>query len=133
MAYPSKVLGFLDVTGAWDPSLLLVLGGAVGVTAISFRFVKRVPRPAFDDSFEPAPATRLDAGLFVGSGLFGIGWGLAGFCPGPGIVALGRLSPAAFVFVAAFIGGSLLYRALRHQRARLWNPGGLASESSGGP
>jgi len=119
MAYPAKVIGFLDVAGAWDPSLLLVLGGAVGVTVISFRFVRRVARPALEPSFEAPPATRIDGALFVGAGLFGIGWGLSGFCPGPGITALGRLSPDAFVFVAAFVLGSFLYRSVRCSRARV--------------
>jgi len=83
MAYPAKVMGFLDVAGAWDPSLLLVLGGAVGVTVISFRFVRLVARPALEPSFEAPPATRIDGALFVGAGLFGIGWGLSDSAPGP--------------------------------------------------
>ncbi len=101
---------------------MLVLGGAVGVTVISFRFVRRVARPALEPSFEAPPATRIDGALFVGAGLFGIGWGLSGFCPGPGITALGRLSPDAFVFVAAFVLGSFLYRTVRRSRARVVLP-----------
>jgi len=118
MAYPAKVIGFLDVAGAWDPSLLLVLGGAVGVTVISFRFVGRVARPTLEATFESPPSTRIDGALFVGAGLFGIGWGLSGFCPGPGITALGRLPPDAFVFVTAFVIGSFLYRLARRSRSR---------------
>ncbi len=110
MALPAKVLGFLDVTGAWDPSLLFVLGGAVGVTAIGFRFVPRIRRPLFDDAFEAQPTEKIDRRLITGAGLFGIGWGLSGYCPGPGIVSLGRFAPDAFLFIAAFVVGSWLAR-----------------------
>lgn len=111
MANPAKVLGFLDITGAWDPSLLLVLGGAVLVTAIAFRFIPgRMTRPLYDTTFEKPPIERFDARILVGAGLFGIGWGLGGYCPGPSITALARLAPDAFVFVAFFLAGSLAYR-----------------------
>lgn len=110
MAIPAKVLGFLDVTGNWDPSLLFVLGGAVTVTALAFRFVLRLPKPVFDVSFESPTRGPIDTRLLGGAVLFGIGWGLGGYCPGPGIVSLGRLAPDAFVFVAAFLVGSLAFR-----------------------
>ncbi|GAC1447218.1 MAG: membrane protein [Vulcanimicrobiaceae bacterium] len=117
MAIPAKVLGFLDIAGNWDPSLLFVLGGAVTVTAIAFRFVLRLPKPVFDSSFETPPGGAIDARLLTGAGLFGIGWGLGGYCPGPGIVSLGRLAPDAFVFVAAFLVGSFAFRAMRRAGA----------------
>ena len=111
MAIPAKVLGFLDVAGNWDPSLLFVLGGAVAVTAIAFRFVLRQPKPLFDASFETQANTAIDARLIGGAAIFGVGWGLAGYCPGPGIVSLARFAPDAYVFVAAFVVGSLIFRA----------------------
>lgn len=111
MAIPQKVLGFLDVAGNWDPSLLFVLGGAVLVTVVAFRFVLRLEKPRFDASFEQTPRERIDARVLGGAAIFGIGWGLAGYCPGPGIVSLARFAPDAYVFVAAFVVGSLAYRA----------------------
>lgn len=117
MAIPAKVLGFLDVAGNWDPSLLFVLGGAVAVTAIAFRFILRMPKPLFDASFEPQPKGRIDARLLSGAGIFGIGWGLAGYCPGPGIVSLARFAPDAYVFVIAFLAGSFVFRAIVRQRS----------------
>ena len=117
MAYPAKVLGFLDVAGAWDPSLLLVLGGAVAVTAIGFRFLPRFEKPLFDSAFEQPAAEIVDARLLGGAALFGIGWGLSGYCPGPGIVSLARHAPDAFVFVATFMVGSALYRFVTRRAA----------------
>ena len=118
MAIPSKVLGFLDVAGNWDPSLLFVLGGAVAVTVVAFRFVLRLKKPRFDTSFERAPLERIDVRILGGAAIFGIGWGLAGYCPGPGIVSLARFAPDAYVFVAAFLVGSFAYRmALRAGRS----------------
>jgi uncharacterized membrane protein YedE/YeeE len=119
MSDPSKVIGFLDVRGAWDPSLLFVLGGAVAVTVIAFRFAAVLPRPVFGRSFEKKPRTRIDARLLGGAALFGIGWGLSGYCPGPGIVSLARFAPDAVIFVLSFLGGSWLYRiaSLKPQRA----------------
>ncbi len=103
-----RVLGFLDVLGDWDPTLLFVLGGAVGVTVIAFRFVLRLPQPIFADKFYLTTKKDLDLPLILGAAIFGIGWGIAGYCPGPGITALvlGIWNPV--LFVIAFIVGSLI-------------------------
>jgi uncharacterized protein len=101
MANPRKVLDFLDVAGNWDPSLLLVMGGAVAVTAVFFRPLMRKKQITFDK-------TALDAPLVVGAAVFGIGWGIGGYCPGPALTALSNLSVEALVFVAAMIAGGIL-------------------------
>lgn len=116
MTSPQKVIGFLDVAGNWDPSLLLVLGGAVVVTAIAFRFVPRLKRPVFERSFEESPRGPVDRRLIAGAAIFGVGWGLAGYCPGPGIVSLARLAPDAFIFVGAFLVGSWACRLVSTER-----------------
>ena len=102
MAMPRKVLDFLDVTGAWDPSLLLVMGGAVAVTLVGFRPLLRLRKLEFSKA--------IDAPLVLGAAIFGIGWGIVGYCPGPALTALANLSAEAFVFVAAMIGGGLFAR-----------------------
>jgi uncharacterized membrane protein YedE/YeeE len=108
MIDPARVLGFLDLTGAWDPTLMFVLGGAVGVTAITFRFVLRRPGPVLGGTFNLPPTDRIDKKLVIGSAIFGIGWGIAGYCPGPAItgLVLGIWNPV--LFVAAFGAGSAL-------------------------
>ncbi len=116
MSNPAKVIGFLDVAGEWDPSLLFVLVSAVAVTAIAFRFVPRLPRPLFDRAFERAAPENINARLIAGASLFGIGWGLSGYCPGPGVVALARFAPDATLFVGAFLVGSWLYRFAKNQQ-----------------
>jgi uncharacterized protein len=105
-----RVLNFLDVTGVWDPTLLFVLGGAVSVTIIAFRFVLRRPHPIFADKFQLPTKNDIDIPLVLGAAIFGIGWGIAGYCPGPGITALvlGIWNPV--LFVAALIAGSLTYK-----------------------
>jgi hypothetical protein len=105
-----RVLGFLDVTGIWDPTLLFVLGGAVGVTLIAFRFVLRMPHPILEASFQLPKRKDIDRKLLIGAAIFGIGWGIAGYCPGPGITALvlGLWNPV--LFVVAMIAGSLAYQ-----------------------
>ena len=105
MANPKKVLGFLDITGDWDASLMLVMGGAVAVTLVGFKVYK--------NKFELPTRKDIDLPLVAGSALFGIGWGIAGYCPGPGITALSTLSTESIMFVAAMIVGGLLHRALR--------------------
>lgn len=130
MALPSKVLGFLDVAGNWDPSLLLVLGGAVAVTALAFRFVLRLPKPIFDTSFEEPSRGRIDARLLGGASLFGIGWGLGGYCPGPGIVSLARFAPDAYVFVITFLVGSFAFRIAQRRRSFVRARVGTSSENA---
>jgi uncharacterized membrane protein YedE/YeeE len=101
MANPRKVLDFLDVTGNWDPSLLLVMGGAVAVTAATFRPLIRKRDLRFDK-------TAIDIPLVAGAAIFGIGWGIGGYCPGPAVTALSNLSVEPVVFVAAMVVGGLL-------------------------
>jgi uncharacterized protein len=103
MANPQKVLDFLDVAGNWDPSLLLVMGGAVAVTAATFRPIIRRKELKFDK-------TALDMPLIIGALLFGIGWGIGGYCPGPALTALANLSTEVFVFVAAMVAGGAFAR-----------------------
>lgn len=107
-----RVLGFLDVAGVWDPTLLFVLGGAVGVTMISFRLILRLPHPGLADRFDLPTAKDIDISLVAGAAIFGIGWGIAGYCPGPGIAALilGSLNPVLFLLGA--IAGSLTWKWL---------------------
>lgn len=114
MTLPEKVIGFLDVTGDWDPSLAFVMGGAVLVYGISFRFVKKMPGPAFSPRFMIPTRRDITWQLLVGSGLFGIGWGLGGFCPGPALVSTAKGvsgMPELVVFLVAMISGMYLYTA----------------------
>ena len=118
MANPAKVLGFLDLAGAWDPSLALVMGGAVGVGMLAFWVARRRVVSPLGERM-PLPASRqIDRRLVAGSLLFGIGWGVAGFCPGPALVALGMGLPKALVFVAAMLLGMALFEGLEWLRQR---------------
>jgi len=112
MANPKKVIGFLDVTGDWDASLAFVMGGAVVVTAAAFRLVTRRAKPLYEERFHLSTLKDIDLPLVAGAALFGIGWGIAGYCPGPALTALTTLSGESMVFVAAMIAGGLLQRAL---------------------
>jgi uncharacterized membrane protein YedE/YeeE len=116
MSNPAKVLNFLDlggiVAGNWDPSLAFVMAGAVAVTFTGYRVVLRRMRPQFGERFHLPTKRELDVRILVGPAIFGVGWGLAGFCPGPALVALGYGSRAAFVFVAAMFAGMWLARFL---------------------
>ena len=114
MIDPAKVLNFFDVAGTWDPSLAFVMGGAVAVTAIGYRLVLRRPGPLLDTTFHLPTARRIDGPLLAGSAVFGIGWGITGFCPGGSIPALGLGETSAFVFVAAMATGIALARLARH-------------------
>jgi uncharacterized membrane protein YedE/YeeE len=110
MIDPRKVLGFLDLAGAWDASLLFVLGGAVALTAIGFRFVLRRDAPWFESQFRLPGASAIDSPLILGSAVFGIGWGLAGYCPGPAIASLAIGNVEALWFVPAMVAGAGLAR-----------------------
>jgi len=110
MANPRKVLDFLDVSGQWDPSLLLVMGGAVAVTAAFFRpVVLKRPAPLLGGRFVVPERKAIDLPLVLGAAIFGIGWGIGGYCPGPALTALSNLNVEAFAFVAAMIAGGLLH------------------------
>lgn len=110
MTDPARVLGFLDIAGAWDPTLMFVLAGAVGVTVVAFRFVLARRRPLLAERFELPTATAIDRRLVVGAAIFGIGWGIAGYCPGPAIASLASADVGVIVFVVAMIAGGLLAR-----------------------
>lgn len=113
MTDPLRILGFLDLFGDFDPSLLFVLGGAVITTMVLFRFVLRRPAPVLAARFQISDLRGVDRPLLVGAALFGIGWGLAGYCPGPALVSVGVLSTEALWFVPAMVAGMLLHRLLR--------------------
>lgn len=105
-----RVLGFLDVAGTWDPTLLFVLGGAVSVTVVAFRWVLRQPHPWLAERFTLPSRSDIDGPLLAGAALFGVGWGVAGYCPGPGVAALvlGQGNPVLFLLGLA--GGMMLYQ-----------------------
>ena len=113
MMNPAKVLNFFDIAGTWDPSLAFVMGGAVTVTFIGYRLVWRRPAPLFERAFQLPTARQIDLRLVGGSALFGIGWGIAGFCPGAAIPALGTGRWEVALFVAAVIVGQGLARLVR--------------------
>lgn len=117
MADPAKVLGFLDLAGAWDPSLAFVMGGAVLVGAFAFTFARRRTVSLLGLQMRMPTDTQLDRRLVAGSLLFGIGWGIAGFCPGPALVALGMGEPKAVVFVAAMLVGMGLFELAQRRKA----------------
>jgi uncharacterized membrane protein YedE/YeeE len=109
MANPAKVLGFLDLAGAWDPSLALVMAGAILVGFFAFLVAKNRTRSFIGAEMKLPTASAIDRRLLTGSALFGAGWGVAGFCPGPGLVALGMGEPKALVFVAAMLVGMVIF------------------------
>ncbi len=117
MSNPAKVLGFLDIFGKWDPSLALVMVGATGVFAVAYRLALRRRAPLFDKSFVSPEKTRVDSALIGGSFVFGVGWGLAGFCPGPAIVSSGFGDPRVWAFVLAMVAGLALSRLVRRRTA----------------
>jgi uncharacterized membrane protein YedE/YeeE len=119
MANPAKVINFFDVAGSWDPSLIFVMGGALVVTAIGYRLVFGRGRPIFEGKFMVPTARNLDARLIGGSAVFGIGWGIAGFCPGGALPALGTGRIDVIAFVIAMLGGIFAARYLQSlSRAR---------------
>jgi uncharacterized membrane protein YedE/YeeE len=109
MTDPAKVIGFLDVAGPWDPSLAFVMAGAILVGFFAFSVARRRTRTFFGGALELPSRRDIDARLIAGSGVFGVGWGLAGFCPGPALVAFGAGYDQAVVFVLAMLAGMLLH------------------------
>ena len=112
MASPERVLGFLRFLPGWNPSLMFVMGGALLITVPGFALMRRRGRPLFDNRFWEPVKTLVDQRLMAGAAIFGLGWGLAGFCPGPAIVGAGLLQPAALLFVPAMLAGGWLARRL---------------------
>lgn len=108
MADPARVLGFLTLAPGWDPSLAFVMGGALLVTLPGFALLRRSSRPLFGDRYAQPPVRPVDRRLLLGAAIFGAGWGLAGYCPGPAIVAAGQGLPLAVLFVAAMLVGAWL-------------------------
>ena len=118
MANPAKVLGFLDLAGAWDPSLAFVMAGAIVVGFFAFLVAKKRTRSLIGAEMKLPTASAIDVRLLAGSALFGAGWGIAGFCPGPGLVALGMGEPKAVVFVVAMLLGMAIFNWRDKSRAK---------------
>lgn len=116
MANPAKVLGFLDLAGAWDPSLALVMAGAIAVGMVAFFMAYRRTLSFLGGNMQLPKSGTVDRRLVMGSLLFGAGWGIAGFCPGPALVALGLGETKALVFVAAMLTGMLIFEILENNR-----------------
>ena len=118
MTHTEKVLGFLDFAGEWNPSLLFVLGGAVGVTLLTFRFILRLGNPVFGDRFFITKETKIDRPLVLGATLFGIGWGISGYCPGPAVALIASPNWELLAFLPAAIIGAVAekYFELRAQK-----------------
>ena len=132
MMNPAKVIGFLDVAGDWDPTLMFVMVGALLITVPAFRLILNRPRPILADGFALPTKSALDARLLGGAALFGVGWGLSGFCPGPAVAALVTGLTPVFAFVAAMMAGMVLYAWVFERpdrsnvRAEPANPGGIS-------
>ena len=118
MTNPAKVQGFLDLFGRWDPSLAFVMGGAIAVGLIAFQVAKKRSTTLLGGPMQLPTRRDIDAPLVLGSLLFGAGWGLGGFCPGPAITALGAGSIPALIFVAAMLVGMLIFDRIEKHRAR---------------
>ena len=110
MINPAKVLAFLDIAGRWDPSLALVMAGALAVTALGYRLALRRPAPLLAERFEVPTVREIDGRLLAGAVVFGIGWGLVGFCPGPAIASLAYGVKESIIFAAAMLAGMALFR-----------------------
>ena len=109
MTNPAKVIGFLDITGTWDPSLAFVMGGAILVAIVAFRFAKKRTANFLGGAMRMPTSDMIDKRLVIGSLLFGAGWGMAGFCPGPALTSIGTGNPKAVIFVIAMIVGMALF------------------------
>ncbi|SAL06557.1 membrane protein [Caballeronia arationis] len=117
MANPAKVLGFLDLAGRWDPSLAFVMAGAIAVGSLAFFAARRRDRSYLGLPMKLPVSTAITSRLVLGSAAFGIGWGLAGFCPGPALVALGAGYPKAVGFVAAMVAGMAVFELVERTKA----------------
>jgi uncharacterized membrane protein YedE/YeeE len=121
MTNPAKILNFLDLTGTWDPSLALVMFGAILVGSGGFAMAKKRQRSLLGAPMQLPTATRLDKRLLIGSLIFGIGWGIAGFCPGPAIVSAAAGQAKAWIFIGAMLVGIILHRMIERRNSTLSN------------
>ena len=128
MTQPEKVKGFLDFAGKWDPTLLTVIGAATGLNLILFRFILRRKQPILATSFSLPTRKDLDTPLLLGSALFGIGWGIGGFCPGPAITSLASGTLTVLIFVVAMLGGSAAYLSFEN-----WQKGQKEAKAAANP
>ena len=123
MTDPGKVIGFLDLFGAWDPSLALVMGGAILVGLFAFALAKKRTTTFLGDALQLPSSRDIDKRLLLGGLTFGVGWGLAGFCPGPALVSLGTGQPKAAVFVLAMLAGMALFELAERRSQRVGTQG----------
>ena len=121
MTDPSKVIGFLDLAGAWDPSLALVMGGAIGVGLVAFRFARTCSQALLGGPMQLPSARQIDRRLVLGGLTFGVGWGLAGFCPGPALASLATGGSKPLIFTAAMLVGMVIFEVM--ERGALPQPG----------
>ena len=117
MTNPAKVLGFLDLGGTWDPSLAFVMAGAIAVASVGFAFSRKRTTSLIGAAMKLPTAQHIDRRLVVGSAVFGVGWGIAGFCPGPALVALGLGEIKALVFVAAMLAGMGIFELIERRKS----------------
>jgi uncharacterized membrane protein YedE/YeeE len=115
MVNPARVLNFLDVAGSWDPTLIFVMAGGLAVTTLGYKFIFRRGTPLFGDKFNLPVQRQIDLPLVGGAALFGVGWGLAGICPGPALADLATLQPKVLLFVAAMLAGMIAANAWRER------------------
>ena len=126
MTQPSKVLGFLDIFGSWDPSLAVVMAAALAVSGVGYWLVQQRPQPVLAPKFDIPAKTAIDTPLVAGSALFGIGWGLVGLCPGPALENLATLSPPLIVFCVAMVVGMVAHDQWYAKRPAVPPSGALA-------
>lgn len=119
MANPAKVIAFLDVFGNWDPSLMLVMAGALFVSMVAFRFILKRQKPICSGQFLLPDKKGIDIQLMAGSAIFGVGWGLAGFCPGPAFASLAYGAYESFIFIGSMLLGMVLHRILENTQTRV--------------
>lgn len=122
MTDPANVQGFLDFTGDWNPALAFVMGGALGTHALMRRFILKRRQPVLAPSFPSAPRARVDSRLLGGAAIFGVGWGLSGYCPGPAVTAVATLAPQALIFVGAMVAGMLAHAMFERSPAAARTP-----------
>ena len=131
MVQPAKVLGFLDIFGAWDPSLAVVMAAALAVSVPGFMLASNRPRPWLAKQYFWPVKTGIDLSLVTGAGLFGVGWGLVGLCPGPALESLATLSPGVIAFVVAMAAGMALHDVWQKSRLTMRRDSSLATATDG--